>query len=636
REAGARAASETAGREERAREHVAAAAAAIERAAFDDALVRLKLAEAEVPGFPAAIAGARRCRRNRAVHEMSDALSRENWKGALAIAEGAAEFRADPEVVALTRRAHGTCSIRIVSQETGIEADLGSVEPGVPWEDSFFPTMEDARRVGLCRPLGPAPVAQTDISFGDYMVVLSREGKALRVLPLRLGRSTDLRVEYRRMRVGIGDGATHESLAAALESALPGSEIELQGGTHSFSETRIPPGVRIRAAAGTAPRIISPEGPGCIEGAGAHGAVLDGLSFEPYSGAGLRFSGALRPVIRRCRFERVGNRTLEFVGADDWLVRDCSMTGPRRFGIISENSNGGTAFRVECRDSADRALELSGRRQRAIQCVAVNSAKLGIGIQGDDSGILACRISGSGVQGLVAADCSGVTVEDNLLVDNCIRPAGDEPASALFYECGRVRFRFNTIVGGKTVGLAVKQCGGFFESWIACGIDGRAFHFHGIPAVDTLPEDATTLDWFVTWKCALWGRFDTVEFPKITDALAAPRIDGSQGWKAARAVLECDPGFVDAEHGDYRLAQESAARGKGNGGADPGVRWDALASDLKDGDAWLRRENGRTLAREGTRALIANDPARARRLSTQATLLAPGDPEAARLEALLK
>ncbi|MEK7469394.1 MAG: protein kinase [Planctomycetota bacterium] len=635
-EAAQRAASEAQGRETRAKDHVIAAYRLIDRAEFDGAMVELKLAEAEVPGFAAAVTSARECRRKRSIHAMSEALSRENWKGALAIAEVSAEFRSDPEIVVLTRRAHGTCSIEVTSAEPGIEADMGAPEPGVPWEEGSFPAMELARRVGLCRPLGSAPVAKFDAGFGDHLVVLSRAGKAVRVIPLRLSRSTDLRIDYRVLRPGSVPGATHETLSAALKDALPGNIVELHGGSHSLLETRIPAGVMIRAVEGTEPHIVSPEGHTSFDGIRAHGAVLEGLTFEPSIGSGLVFNGAFRPVIRRCQFDKVGARTLDFTNSDDWLVRDCRIAGPRRYGVAAENSLGGTVFRVDCRNSSDAGFELSGRRQRVIQCVVEDCAKLGVGIEGQDAVVTGCRIARSGVQGLVVVKAFGARLEDNLLLGNCHRPAGDEPSSVVIYDSGRVRFRFNTIVGGKGVGLGIKMCGGYFESWIASGIEGRAFHLHGMPGPGIDVEDATTLDWFVTWNCRLWGRFDTVEFPKITDATNSPRIDGTQGWKAAREVVECDPGFVDPEHGDYRLSRESTARGKGRDGADPGVRWEALSADLKDGHEWLRRENGRTLAREGIRAFVGNDPTRARRLAAQAAALAPGDPAVMELEGRLK
>lgn len=635
-EAEQRVASENKARESRARAHVEAALAATGRADFEAAMVELKLAEAEIPGFPETVAASRECRRKRAIHGMSEAVGRENWKGALAIEEVSSEFRADPEIVALTRRARGTCSLEVVASEAGLEADLGVPHPGVPWEETSLPPIADARKAGLLQPLGAVPVAEFDLPFGDHLLVLSRDGKAVRVVPMRLDRSVKMRVEHRVLRVGKGAGATHEALAAALGAAAPGMVVELDGGTHALAGSRIPPGVLIRAAPGTEPKIIPPEGISSINARLAHGSIIEGLSFEPCDGAGIVFKDAFRPIVRRCRFDSVGSRTLDFTGSDDWLVRDCDISGARKYAIVAENSRGGTVFRVHCRTAGDSGFELSGKAQRVIQCVVEDSGKLGVGLQGDDGMLIACRISRSGIQGFIAADARGVLAEDNLFVGNCHSPAGDQPLHALFVQCGRTRFRHNTIVGGKGTALGVHESGGFFESWIAAGVDGRAFHFHGLPAGGVALEDSTTFDWFITWNCRLWGRFDTVEFPKLADASANPMVDGTNGWKAAREAIEADPAFVDPARGDYRLGAASPARGKGRQGADPGVRWEALAADEQDGDAWLRRENGRTLARDGMRAFTANDPARARQLAPAAALLAPGDPAVSALEDRLK
>ncbi len=636
RETEQRALADSTAREARVRGHLAAALEATGKADFETAMVELKLAETEIPGYPETISTSRECRRKRTVHGMSEAIGRENWKGALAIAEVSAEFRGDPEVAALSRRAAGTCSLEVVSSEPGIEVDLGVPEPGVPWEESSFPPLSYARKAGIVRPLGPAPVAPFDVPFGDYLLVLSRADKAVRVVPMRLGRSTVMRADYRTLRVGKGSGATHESLAAALLASAPATVVELDGGVHTMVGTKIPPGVLIRPAAGTAPRIIPPEEISSIDGGSAHGAIVEGLVFEPASGVGINFRDAFRPVVRRCRFDAVGARTLDFTGADDWLVRDCSISGPRKFAIVAENSRGGTIFRVQCSGAGEAGFDLQGRSLRVIQCVVQDSGKLGIGLQGDDAQVLACRVERSGLKGIVAYNGSAMIVEDNLLVGNCHVPRAEQKFHVYFADCSRVRFRNNTIVGGNGTGVGALQCGGFFESWIAAGVEGRAFHFHGLPSGGVPLEDSTTFDWFVTWKCRNWGRIDTVEFPQRADAARDPTIDGAHAFAAARVSTEADPRFVDPEHGDYRLGADSEARGKGRDGKDPGVRWDALAADEKDGDAWLRRENGRTLAREAMRALTANDPARARRLAQTAELLAPDDPAIAVLRERLR
>lgn len=631
RDAARRTVEEKAARDARAQGHLADARTAMDRGDFDAAMVAVKKAEGEIPGAPEAGAVARECRRRRAIRGMTETIARENWKGAAAIAEGAAEFRDDPQFAALARKAAGTCVLEAASAEPGVSVDLGVPAPGVPWEESTFPSVEDARRAGLVRPLGAAPVSPFDLAFGDYILVFSRDGKALRIVPLRLSRSATVRAEYRVFRVGSGPGATHPTALAALAEARPGAVVELAAGSHSLTGARIPAGVLIRPAAGATPRIIASQSAPCIDASGSHGTSLEGLHFEPFQGAGLVFDGSFRPVIRRCSFDQFGTVTVSFRRSDDWLVRDSTIASPIETALLSENSNGGTAWRVVIRSPGLGGMDLSGRAQRAITCTVEDSGDFGVALRGNDCVVHACRILRSAVHGLVAVHSGGATVTDTLLAGNCHHPRGDEPHSALFLNCGRVRFLHNTIVGGLSVGLGVKQSGGYFESWIAADIPARAFHFHGLPNQDVPLADRTTFDWFVTWKCRHWGRFDTTEFPALADGLASPMLDGSSGFRAAREAVEADPRFVDPASGDYRLAPDAPARGKGRDGADPGVRWDAVAADTRDGDAWLRRENGRTMAREGLRLLAEGEATKAKRLLVQAEVAAPGDPEVVEL-----
>ncbi|MCE9584889.1 MAG: protein kinase [Planctomycetes bacterium] len=635
-EAAQRLATATRDRENDARNHVAKARAALSAGEFEAALVEVGLAQAILPGFAEAVAAGRDCRRLRALHEVNEALMRQNWGGAGAIIEAAAEFRDDPEMRGLARKAAGTCTIAVSGDVAGTEADVVEIGPGAPWDENIFPPMEAARQTGLCRAIGALPLNAIDVPFGDTIIVLSRSGKAVRILPVRLARSSDLKVELRTRRVGSGGEATHATLRDALQGAPVGTVVELMGGTHSLVSVRMPPGVVIRSAGGTEAHILCGEEKGswlmCDEG---HGIVLEGLVFDPSRGDGLTFKNCFRPSVRRCRFENFGARTISFDSCDEWMVRDCEIKAPWHTAITSEKGHGGTVLRVKCTGAARNGFDLSGGAQRVVGCDVDGCGDVGLAISGGDSRVVACRVFRCINQGLQVYTSSGVVVDENLFADNATAPKGDFPGSVWFYQADSA-FRQNTISGGKANGLEVTMSGGEFHSFVIANVEGRAFHYHGAGANPEHPEDSAVFDWFVTWKCSHWGRFTTVEVPTLAEALANPLVDGTQGWKAARFAIECDPGFVDTSKDDYRLAAGSGARGKGRNGQDPGMRAEVMESIRAGADGWLAVENGRSLARAGIEAVKSNDPAKARRYAAQAAVLCPGDPVLEKLERLLK
>ena len=620
-----------------ARAHVAKAQERLDAGDFEGAIVEAGLADAAMPGFPEAAQVSRASRLRRFVQQANEEVLRTNWKGAQAVLEAASDFRDDPEIAGLARLCRGTCSLEIAA-EAGLSVDIADAVPGVWWDEETFPAIDEARREGVCVAAGTTPLPATDLDFGDHFVVLGKNGRAVRVLPVRLARSTELKAEYRVYRVGRGPGTTHETIRDAVAAARPGAVIELAAGTHAFGGIEWKPGLRICAVPGSRATIQRSLEKTILTGKGLHGLSLARLDFEGGAEGGLILAESFGVSVADCTIGPAGTGSaVVFRDCDAWLVRDTAIQKPSRDGIYCENCTGGLALRVSVSEAGHDGILLQGTSGLgAVLCRVDGAWDTGISITGSDARVIACRVSRARRWGISATSATDLVVRDNVISESCTVPKPGTPASLLIMFCERLSVDHNTVVGGAGNGFCFMQSIGWFAANIAAGVKGRGFHYHGGGLNSDSPDTRLGFDWLLVWKCESFGRFWELEFATHGDVLAHDRVNGSTGWRPLEHVVLEDPKFVNEESGDFRLAEGSPARGRGPDGSDYGARPEAIAAEDLPARDWLVRDGGRRALTAAEQAAGKNDLAAARRLARIAALLLPGDPRAAALLERLK
>jgi hypothetical protein len=617
-------------REARAGRHVEEAKARTARLDFEGALVEAGLAEALIPGMPAAVEAAREARLARILHAADEMLDRESWDGARKILDAASEFRAHPQVAARERSWKGTSTVAVTSEEAGLDVDFAKAVQGMVWDADSFPALEGARAAGLCRRAGRTPLAATDLDFGDWYVVLSRADRAERVVPLRVERSTDVKVDYRVRRVG-GADSTHPTVAHAVGASEAGAVVELAVGTHSFFGVPWKPGILVRGSAGARP-IVSQDGTAIF--GRCHGLEIRGIDF----------AGVPQPVLLErcfavtftsCRFIGADRIAVEFKNCDHWMLRDCEILDSHQSGLVA-SGKGGLAYRVTIKGAGNDGIAATGPDTRIERCVVEDVARSGISIEGDDCSIAECTLRRCREWGLQADNGARISIRDNLLVDNCTDIKSKIPGSIRVAHIGNGAVEHNTVIGGKSTGLVSHEATARHESNLVAYVEGRGFHYHGVGlhATDTR---STSFDYYLGWETSRgYGRFWEMEVHRLEDVAARPELNGSKGWRPLQHAWDVDPLFVDRAAGNFRLREDSPVRAAGPDGTSIGVRWALVDAPAIDIHAWTRREAGRK-ARELARAGIdVNDMKRAMTYLPMAELLLPGDEDVAALRARVR
>jgi hypothetical protein len=585
---------------------------------FDPALVEIGLAEQLAPGSAAA-AGRRRDTRLAQCRAQVEKLGAAGeWDAARAVLDASGDIKGAPGFAALERFVAGTCTLD-VRAEQDCEVDVGTCEPGIWWDAATFPPLEAARAAGLCRPFGRTPTGPRDIAAGDHHVVLSRNGAAVRLLSLRLPRSTDHAVELRTLRVGPSPRATHPSLESALAEARAGAVLELEPGDWVFSGPITTPGLLIRPVRDAAARIVAADRRSGAPAEEAHGLALHGLEIV---GGSVNPRRCLRPSVVACRIHDSRGFGVNFQDCDDWLVSDCDIRETKNIAVQSNSgSRRGLALATSARGAAWTVFNMEGPGARVVRCEAAAGTRCGIRLLGDRQSALECRVSDCPEFGIIAENGRGVVVRDCLLAGcgGVTRITNSGGLMALnLTDCS---LEHNTVAGRARFGISVEFCDGTFASNIAAG-DGTGV---GIRFFSWGLNSRTNLAW--NFEEFVWVVED--RFRSLADLKADPKHADSD-------ALEADPLFVDAPARDFRLASGSPARSAACDGSDIGARLEAIAADRLPSAAWIRRDNARAWAARGFEALAKEDREEAGRLLRKAEAADAADPEAARLRAALR
>ncbi len=623
RDAAGRAAAARAAAEERGRTHLEQASARMRAGDFEGAQIEAGLAEGACPWLAEAGRVLDEARLGRVVQLAGERLAAEDWAGMQEVLSSAPDLASRPEMVLMARKQAGTCTLAVESAEGDVEVDLADAGPGEIWEEEIFPGMAEARAVGLCRPLGRAPVPEFDLPFGDHLVVFSRNGRAVRLLALRLARSTRTVARLQVVRLAPAPNA----LADALAGALPGAEFHLESGRWEGGGLRIPPGVRIAGIPGEPPPVLSAGAGVCVlDATEAHGLHLHGLAFSGGPETALDLRNQSRARVSECTFSGCGT-AIRIAGCTGTLIRNVEIAGCRT-GIHAEGCDGMLIAGVSVESPSESGIEIECPDAAVERCRVESAGGEGIVIRGPRASVAACEVRGARESGIAVLKGRDPIVEDNLVADASSDPESVVAAGILIYHGDAARVRHNTIVGGGAkCGLSLMESRAEAVFNIISGQKLRGLHTHGVGfSPGGMTADASFVEWNLIHACPIWARFWHHECRTPADARAL--VDVHE--KAMRFRLEDDPRFVDAAGGNYRLTAGSPARGAGPKGETLGVRWEALEADRTSGAGWVRRDTARRLVRDG---LATRDAAVGRRCAARARLLAPAFPGLSDLEA---
>ncbi len=608
---------------------------AAEAGRWDDALTKAATARRAAPGDPEVEAEARDLRLLRVLarHRQLVAEASPDWGRAKAHLDAASEFREHPDVRAAMRLVEGTGVWSVETREPGVDVDLGADEPGIYWDEETFPGIEEARVRGLCVPVGRAPIPPTDIGFGRHMLVFSRDGRVLRVLPLVVERSASVVLEHARVRVGPSADADHATLEAAFAAVRPGATILLEPGSHAAPPRAAPPGVLIAPFSGP----VSVVGGGIPVSPGAGPTIRD--ITLPDAGSSVAGEHVVRPSLIRVRLNSPGSGVIDFNHCFDILLRDCETVGQSSH-ALGLGTEGALLIGVTSTGGRWTNTIFTGRGHKVIRCRFENGERAGLASFGKDLEAVESTFRNHGEWSIIAQGHDRVIIRDCLFIEGIANVITANPGVIVVSGIQEGEVVHNTFVGGQGVGICAGSGGVRITDNIICDFrtdDRVAGPYPGTAFYLMTGRPYPVIDRNLIWNCENLvttprGR----RFPTVAALHAAPPDGFPAEWRPMSAGLHAAPGFRDASAGDYRLAEDSPARGAGAGGADLGVRWAALEADRSSSADRQRRENGRVwLARAGE-ALEREDRVTAARLLDLAAWLAPGEPGIQDLRSRLK
>jgi predicted Ser/Thr protein kinase len=559
-----------------------------------------------------------------------DALvAAKNWDGARAVLDSDTQFRGEPRVIAVARKVAGVSTIEIGSAEAGVEVDLVEPEPFIYWDEETFPSVRGAREVGICRPLGTAPIARHDLRFGEYLLVFSRNDAALMVLPIRVPRWTDVTVRFTRVSIDGPGPEDAPSLDAVLDHALPGTLIELAGGVYPPPRDRVPPGVQVRArrTAGGAPEDVLVTGSATLWNANdSHGGGLRDIAFRgsgsevgaPAS-SGVAFHGAFRPSVIRCRMTDFTGEPAAFGECKGALVRDCEFarTQSSAFAEFSgEPGSGGLILMCHASDMGWQGISSRSPGGRIIRCRVERGTRAGI----------FCSQTGVEVSECVIRDCPewGIVMEHagSVIRDNLITGCGSVRKSqmpAAIVADGSSHCVHNTVIAPKVHGIVTFYPGAssaFLDNIVVDG-GSKGFHVHD-------PFRGWQFDYNLFFNCALHCGITELDCPTLEDTRRAVSNPVAKSDNLQNHGMDCDPRFVDPLKG--LLAADSPARGAASDGTDIGARVEEIARDQVTSAQWIVRDIARQYAKRGLALLRERRTEEAALLARKALFLAPDEP----------
>jgi hypothetical protein len=554
-----------------------------------------------------------------------------------ALLETAAEFRDEPEVRRLARLIAGTCTWSVGECEEGLDVDLGEGEPGILWDEETFPPLEDARRLGLCRPVGETPLAPRDISAGGHLVVLSRAGRVVRVIPVYLRRSSTLALAPRAFRVGSSPAATHARIEDALKEAGPGATIELEEGDHIAPTFGFKPGTVLFGAGSGRTRVRGTKGP-AIAGPAAHGLRIRDLDLEKTGDHSVILTDARWPSLIRVGIRDSEALAVEFARCSDWHLRDCDFRRTAAMTVNAHASAGGLAVGLAAEGGDWACLYAGGRDNRFLRCTFTGGKLACLHLGGPGVELRECTFRDGPNWGVILEQGADRFHVSDCLFVNCARTCSGAKHGPLVLNGGDGGVaEHNTIWGSVVTGIYVLG-GHRVTGNLIAGI--RPFTNPGggvrpgaaliVARSDPPPE----IDHTVIWDCEVAAVVDfrTCATPEEASAAGEAALPGS-GWAPLARSRVADPRFRNPEAGDFRLGEGSAAAGAAADGADAGVRWAALEADVLTSARRVVRENGRMYVKKAAEALEAGRESDAVRYADRAQTFAPGDPG---LPALLK
>jgi hypothetical protein len=605
-----------------ARARIGEALIAARSGRFEDAYVSLGLGDALVAGLPESAAARTEIRYLNAASQVESYGSKGNWDSAAAALEAFADVRGHPGYASLARTVAGTATLEVTSAEAPVDVDIGACVPGVLWDEETFPSMVAARTSGICSPAGTTPIRNRDVPFGDCMVVLSRDGAAVRVIGLRLGRLETLRLEQ---RVTVFR-ASSEPATMDLSGIVAGHTLEFGTGTWVLPKLKIP-GLMIRAAKGESPVFVPPgeSRDAAIQASAAHGLALRDVAIEgrQVKGLGVHAVDTLRPSIARARLRDIGGAGIRFDRSPDWLVRATDVNRSSHIAFIAKDSPRGLALRAEGRDAGWTIFDFDSPGCRALLCRAERGERCGFHAVADDVKFEACEAHDCPEMGLSVEVGARIVVED-CLARNCGTTQKIGTSGGLIVSNVRTASAtHNTVVGGAVFGLYVNQGSGVFEDNLVAGVrPGMAFRWFCWGG---------SIQHALAWDCGAFAGIVQNRCVTLDDVRRGQEARTIEFDKVFRKALEADPKFLDATNGDYRLAEDSPARGAASDGGDLGVRWSKVAElRARDDRSLVFRENAsRLAARVRQTAKTAPDEARAElTLAQRLDAGAPGVAEA--------
>ena len=618
-------------RESAVRDHVAQARRLIgahETGKLQEAQVALNSAFALAKDDPEAARAQEELRLESLLVSVDGMIAAKNWEGARAVLDADTQFRGHPRVVQASRRAAGVSTLAAQSEEAGVEVDLVEPETGVLWDEETFPPVREAREAGICRPLGTAPVGPMDIAFGDYLLVFSRDNRALLVLPCRIERSSDFLARYRVVRVP-GPGA-QPSLDDAVRGVAPGTIVEIGAGDYPPLLTPVPAGVLLRPA--RAGEIVRFKGDGkLLVARGAHGGGLRDLEFQATGPAyGPSFAGAYRPSVARCRIYDTTDALLDFTECQDGLIRECVFArspSPAAF-ASSGGSPGGLILMCRAEDVGWQGIAMRASQGRIVRCRVERATRAGIFCTGTGIEVSECVVRDCPEWGIVV-EGTGAVIRDNLIV-GCGTVAKNNLPGAIAGD-GAGYCAHNTVIGARVNGILFTYPlaeSRFLDNIVAGGAK-KGLHVHD-------PTPGWQFDHNLFFGVVMHAGVTEMDCATLEDTRRASSSPLTKGTTMQAHGLDVDPKFADPAAGDGVLAPDSPARGAASDGTDIGARVEAIAADRISARDWIVRDIARRYAREGLRAAEKGDSAGAAALLRKARLLRPDDPAVAELAARLK
>ncbi|MEK7469395.1 MAG: protein kinase [Planctomycetota bacterium] len=548
------------------------------------------------------------------------------------------DLAGDPDVRRMARQVEGTCSWSLASDVEGLEVDLASAEPGIYWDEETFPRVAEARGAGLCKRIGEAPVAPQDAPYGEYLIILSREGHPVRIIPMNLRRNTTAAMEHRVLRVGKSPDATHSRVEDALFEARAGNSILLENEVFGGIEVHSKPGLLIGAIPGARPALSNSAGHS-IYASDCYGIRLRDLTITSVSGTICSLTTSSRASVIRCRATVPGSAGLGALNSGDWHARDSVfMAGQAGYGIHSDRLPGCLAFRVTVEGGGWCSVVSAGDRARFIQCRFSKGQLAAMTLQGPDSELVECEFRDCPNWGVLTEGRSErALIRDCHFVQCGARPSSSVYAGALVVSNGGI-VEHNTFAGCAFAAITFLGSGSIRDNLFAPVLDFTKVDGGVLPGGPVFlrgDEDGPCLEGNFYASSTLAGRVrETKCSTEEVFAREAAGMNCPIGKAPPLRNLDAPAAATLLPEGG--LAPGSPLLTAATDGGPVGVRFNALAADTIASEEWMKRDIGRLYAWRGTEALNKGDRAAAAHYLAKAHLMAASDPAVNDLAARLK